>query len=179
MGDNDARCGPSSIQRFDGEDLAAAERSQAQHQQCYDWWEAQHAQHEAQKAAQLEATLQEQEAVSFCGLLNACPSLLTCRKNSAHSMQLKQLLILSLLCSGSAPVSLSCWLRYLVTNGFRPQQANFELKKSKLSHLSVCLSPCSSVCLQLPVCDSVHASVPRDEFAQKSLLSWQVSAPKG
>ena len=49
---------------FDGEDLAAAERSQAQHQQCYDWWEAQRAQHEAQKAAQAEATLREQEAVS-------------------------------------------------------------------------------------------------------------------
>ncbi len=64
VGDNDARCGPSSIQKFDGEDLAAAERSQAQHQQCYDWWEAQRAQHEAQKAAQAEATLCEQEAVS-------------------------------------------------------------------------------------------------------------------
>lgn len=63
VGDNDARCGPSSIQRFDGEDLAAAERSQAQHQQCYDWWEAQRAQHEAQKAAQAELTLREQEAV--------------------------------------------------------------------------------------------------------------------
>lgn len=65
IGDNDARCGPASIQRFDGEDLAAAERSQAQHQQCYDWWEAQRAQHEAQKAAQAELTLREQEAVSF------------------------------------------------------------------------------------------------------------------
>ena len=64
IGDNDARCGPSSLQRFDGEDLAAAERSQAQHQQCYDWWEMQRAQHEAQKAAQAEATLREQEAVS-------------------------------------------------------------------------------------------------------------------
>ena len=64
VGDNDARCGPSSIQKFDGEDLAAAERSQAQHQQCYDWWEAQRAQHEAQKAAQAEATMCEQEAVS-------------------------------------------------------------------------------------------------------------------
>ena len=64
VGDNDARCGPSSIQKFDGEDLAAAERSQAQHQQCYDWWAAQLAQHEAQKAAQAEATLREQEAVS-------------------------------------------------------------------------------------------------------------------
>ena len=63
MGDNDARCGPASIQQFDGEDLAAAERSQAQHQQCYDWWEAQRAQHEAQKAAQAELALREQEAV--------------------------------------------------------------------------------------------------------------------
>ena len=63
VGDSDARCGPSSIQKFDGEDLAAAERSQAQHQQCYDWWEAQRAQHEALKAAQAEATLREQEAV--------------------------------------------------------------------------------------------------------------------
>ncbi|KAL0029410.1 hypothetical protein WJX77_005278 [Trebouxia sp. C0004] len=63
IGDHDARCGPSSIQKFDGEDLAAAERSQAQHQQCYDWWEAQRAQHEAQKAAQAEATLREQEAI--------------------------------------------------------------------------------------------------------------------
>ena len=63
IGDNDARCGPSSIQRFDGEDLAAAERSQAQHQQCYDWWEAQRAQHEAQKLAQAQLALQEQEAV--------------------------------------------------------------------------------------------------------------------
>lgn len=65
MGDHDARCGPASIQQFDGEDLAAAERSQTQHQQCYDWWEAQRAQHEAQKAAQAELALREQEAVQI------------------------------------------------------------------------------------------------------------------
>lgn len=70
IGDNDARCGPSSLQKFDGEDLAAAERAQAQHQQCYDWWESQRAQHEAQKAAQAVATLREQEAVCFAKLLH-------------------------------------------------------------------------------------------------------------
>jgi len=82
IGDNDARCGPSSIQKFDGEDLAAAERSQAQHQQCYDWWEAQRAQHEAQKAAQAEATLREQEAVSALANAICCAPSCACLSHS-------------------------------------------------------------------------------------------------
>ena len=78
VGDNDARCGPASIQVFDGEDLSAAERSQAQHQQCYDWWEAQRAQHAAQKAAQAELLLREQAAVMIKSKETAQPDFSCC-----------------------------------------------------------------------------------------------------
>jgi hypothetical protein len=42
-GDDDARCGPSSLQRFDGEDLSASERKRLQGEQMRAWVAAQHA----------------------------------------------------------------------------------------------------------------------------------------
>ena len=51
VGDNDPRCGASSIQRFDGEDLGIAGRVVGQNQQCKAWWEAELARKKAEKEA--------------------------------------------------------------------------------------------------------------------------------
>ncbi|GBF98693.1 hypothetical protein Rsub_11407 [Raphidocelis subcapitata] len=51
VGDDDPRCGPASMQRFDGEDLAAGARTEAQMQQARAWWDAQRAEHQAAAAA--------------------------------------------------------------------------------------------------------------------------------
>lgn len=41
VGDDDPRCGTSSLQRFAGEDLTAADRCRAQEGQCRTWWQQQ------------------------------------------------------------------------------------------------------------------------------------------
>ncbi len=55
LGDDDARLGASSMQRFDGEDLSAGDRKRAQIEQSKQWWEEQAAHKAALKAAQAEA----------------------------------------------------------------------------------------------------------------------------
>ncbi|KAF5829712.1 RIB43A-domain-containing protein [Dunaliella salina] len=55
LGDDDPRLGPSSMQRFDGEDLSAGSRKQMQLEQSKAWWEEQAAQKAAVRAAQHEA----------------------------------------------------------------------------------------------------------------------------
>lgn len=50
VGDDDPRCGPSSLQRFDGEDLSAGERHAAQVEQLKAWWAAQAAAKDAERA---------------------------------------------------------------------------------------------------------------------------------
>lgn len=52
MGDSDARCGPASIQRFEGEDLSIASRVLGQNEQCRAWWEAELAKKQAEKEAE-------------------------------------------------------------------------------------------------------------------------------
>ena len=52
MGDSDSRCGPASIQKFDGEDLSLAARVLGQNQQCKAWWEAELAKKQAEKEAE-------------------------------------------------------------------------------------------------------------------------------
>lgn len=52
VGDSDARCGPASIQRFDGEDLSIASRVLGQNEQCRAWWEAELAKKQADKEAE-------------------------------------------------------------------------------------------------------------------------------
>ena len=51
VGDYDARCGASSIQKFDGEDLSIASRVLGQSEQCKAWWEAELAKKQAEKTA--------------------------------------------------------------------------------------------------------------------------------
>lgn len=41
VADDDEACGPASLQKFDGEDLSAADRTAAQMEQCKGWWQAQ------------------------------------------------------------------------------------------------------------------------------------------
>ncbi|KAK9816917.1 hypothetical protein WJX72_007072 [[Myrmecia] bisecta] len=60
LNDEDARCGPASLQRFSGEDLTVGERVKAQHEQCRDWW-TQQAQ-EKQALAQANKQQRENEA---------------------------------------------------------------------------------------------------------------------
>jgi len=55
MGDQDTRCGPASLQRFDGEDLRAGERRALQAVQMRRWTEDAH----AEKVAKAEAEAEE------------------------------------------------------------------------------------------------------------------------
>lgn len=48
--DDDPRCGPSSLQKFTGEDLTAGQRTAAQMEQARAWWDAQAAEHAARAA---------------------------------------------------------------------------------------------------------------------------------
>ncbi|KAF8067303.1 RIBC2 [Scenedesmus sp. PABB004] len=54
LGDADPRCGPASLQRFDGEDLEIGERTAAQREQCKAWWEGQAAAKAAAAAREAE-----------------------------------------------------------------------------------------------------------------------------
>ena len=49
VGDDDPRCGPASLQKFDGEDLQYADRVKLQQKQMAEWHAAQTAEREAQK----------------------------------------------------------------------------------------------------------------------------------
>ncbi len=51
VGDFDGRCGASSIQKFDGEDLSIASRVLGQSEQCKAWWEAELARKQAEEQA--------------------------------------------------------------------------------------------------------------------------------
>ncbi|GFR41104.1 hypothetical protein Agub_g1749 [Astrephomene gubernaculifera] len=69
VGDDDPRLGPSSLQKFDGEDLTAGDRKDAQIQQCVDWWAEQTAIKEAVTAAEREAELAHAELVKYQDML--------------------------------------------------------------------------------------------------------------
>lgn len=64
-GDDDARCGPSSLQKFYGEDLTAGERMKMQQEQAKNWWDTQSAEKAAVKAAEADATAAHGEFVKF------------------------------------------------------------------------------------------------------------------
>lgn len=65
VGDDDARCGPSSMQMFDGEDLSAGDRKAAQLEQAKNWWEEQAAQKAAMKAAEKESDMAYAELIKY------------------------------------------------------------------------------------------------------------------
>jgi len=65
VGDDDARIGTASMQKFDGEDLTAGDRKAAQIEQAKGWWETQAAERAAQKAAEAEAELAHSELVRY------------------------------------------------------------------------------------------------------------------
>ena len=65
VGDDDGRLGVSSMQRFDGEDLSAADRKRAQIEQNKAWFEEQAAHKAALKAAQAEAEAAHAELLRY------------------------------------------------------------------------------------------------------------------
>uniref|UniRef100_A0A7S0S1F6 Uncharacterized protein n=1 Tax=Chlamydomonas leiostraca TaxID=1034604 RepID=A0A7S0S1F6_9CHLO len=68
-GDDDARLGAASMQRFAGEDLSAADRKRAQMEQSKQWWEEQAAHKAALKAAQAEAEAAYAELARYQDML--------------------------------------------------------------------------------------------------------------
>ena len=64
LGDDDPRCGPASLQRFEGEDLSIADRTRAQQEQSSEWWQMQQEQHARRKAMEKARADREQELVS-------------------------------------------------------------------------------------------------------------------
>lgn len=69
LGDDDPRLGTSSLQRFDGEDLAAGDRKREQMAQSKAWWEEQAAHKAAVRAAQKEAELAYGELMRYQDML--------------------------------------------------------------------------------------------------------------
>lgn len=69
MGDDDPRAGPSSMQKFDGEDLSAGDRKAAQLEQSRIWWEEQAAQKAAMKAAEKESDMAYGELARYQDLV--------------------------------------------------------------------------------------------------------------
>eukprot|EP00798_Chlamydomonas_sp_ICE-L_P013944 gene13944-19880_t len=65
VGDDDGRVGPSSMQKFHGEDLSAGDRKAAQLEQARNWWEEQAAQKAAQKAAEKESDMAYAELTKY------------------------------------------------------------------------------------------------------------------
>ncbi len=65
VGDDDPRLGASSMQKFDGEDLSAADRKREQMAQAKGWWEEQAAHKAALRAAQKEAELAYGELMRY------------------------------------------------------------------------------------------------------------------
>lgn len=65
VGDDDPRLGPSSLQKFDGEDLSAGDRKAAQMEQARRWWEEQGAQKAAMLAAEKEAEQAHAELMRY------------------------------------------------------------------------------------------------------------------
>lgn len=66
IGDSDARCGISSLQKFHGEDLSAADRKRAQQQQYHDWWLQQKADSQAAKQEEEEELRAHGNLVKLC-----------------------------------------------------------------------------------------------------------------
>ncbi len=64
LGDDDPRCGPASLQRFEGEDLSIADRTRAQQEQSSEWWQMQQEQHARRKAMDKARADRERELVS-------------------------------------------------------------------------------------------------------------------
>lgn len=54
IGDDDYRCGPASLQRFEGEDLLAATRTARQADESKDWWTYQQKEMQATRSAERE-----------------------------------------------------------------------------------------------------------------------------
>lgn len=69
VGDGDARLGPASLQKFDGEDLSAGDRRKAQIQQNTGWWAEQTAIREAIGGAEREAEQAHAELVKYQDML--------------------------------------------------------------------------------------------------------------
>ncbi|GLI69089.1 hypothetical protein VaNZ11_013634 [Volvox africanus] len=69
VGDGDQRLGPSSMQKFDGEDLTVGDRKTAQIDQCVEWWAEQTAIKEALRAAEKEAETAHAELVKYQDML--------------------------------------------------------------------------------------------------------------
>ncbi|KAG2450209.1 hypothetical protein HYH02_000310 [Chlamydomonas schloesseri] len=69
VGDDDNRLGPSSLQKFDGEDLTAGDRKKAQIEQSVNWWAEQTAIKDALRAAEKEAETAHAELVKYQDLL--------------------------------------------------------------------------------------------------------------
>mmetsp|Transcript_9223 Transcript_9223/g.17301 ORF Transcript_9223/g.17301 Transcript_9223/m.17301 type:complete len:368 (-) Transcript_9223:329-1432(-) len=69
VGDDDSRLGPSSLQKFDGEDLTSGSRMKAQMEQSRQWWNEQSAIKEAVKAAEKEAEAAHAELVRYQDML--------------------------------------------------------------------------------------------------------------
>ncbi|MEW5303281.1 MAG: hypothetical protein WDW36_005988 [Sanguina aurantia] len=65
VGDEDRRNGPSSLQKFDGEDLTAGDRKTAQMGQARDWWDDQKLIKEAVAEAARDAERSHAELVRF------------------------------------------------------------------------------------------------------------------
>lgn len=64
-GDDDPRCGPSSLQKFYGEDLTAGERKKMQMAQAKEWFDTQSSEKAAMKASEAEQTAAHAEFVKF------------------------------------------------------------------------------------------------------------------
>eukprot|EP00891_Asterochloris_glomerata_P005719 jgi/Astpho2/5719/fgenesh1_pm.00079_%23_56_t len=65
LGDDDPRCGPASLQRFEGEDLSIADRTRAQQEQSSEWWQMQQEQHARRKAMDKARADRERELVLY------------------------------------------------------------------------------------------------------------------
>lgn len=67
--DEDQRCGPASLQRFDGEDSSIAERVTMQRDQASSWWKQQTEEKAAHKAAEAEAEAAHGELIKYQDML--------------------------------------------------------------------------------------------------------------
>jgi RIB43A len=110
-GDEDPRCGMSSMQKFDGEDLAAGDRSGLQKGQCKEWWEQQ----ALEKAAAAERQACERAASDAltrrCDELQAAAATQeACAKREAQSATMSENARLA----AERKVRFPCWTRTCV-----------------------------------------------------------------